>query len=180
MIISFSTPREVTIMHARPEKSGVLRVPGHQVYSRADWAGDETIIAVIGSDAVAAGNTIALIDVGDPAQGKIKEVLWKKGDGRDVKLQHPIDSPITRRCVFVLEDSKGMALYSFLHGRPDPPTRLEPEGFDHLIWGLADSPDGRYVLFSSDRTGQRPRGPEPGHDDFERKKSTAGASRKTP
>lgn len=179
MIISFTAVREVTIMDARPEKSGALRIPGHQIHTVPNWAGDETIVAVIGPDAVGAGDTIALIDVGDPGHGKIKEVLWKKENGRDVKLHYPVYSPITRRCVFGLEESRGMALYSFLHGRPDPPARLEPEGFDHKITGLAYSPDGRYVLFSSDRIEQRPRGPEPGRDRSERKNSEAGDSRKT-
>ena len=180
MIISFSTPREVIVMDARPEKSGVLRIPDYKIYSVTNWAGDETIVAIIGSDDVGAGDTIALIDVGDPEHGKIKEVLWKREKGRDVKLHYPVYSPITRRCVFGLEESRGMALYSFLHGRPDPPRRLEPDGFDHKITGLAYSPDGRYVLFSSDRTEQRTRGPQPGRDDTERQNSKVGESRKTP
>ncbi len=155
MIISFTAVREVTIMDARPEKSRVLRIPGHQIYTVPNWAGDETIVAAIGSEDVGAGDTLALIDVGDPAHGKIKEVLWKKENGRDVKLHYPVYSPSTRRCVFGLEESRGMALYSVLRGRPDPPRRLEPEGFDHKITALAYSPDGRYVLFASDRTEPR-------------------------
>ena len=157
MVISFSTPREVTVMDARPEKSGVLRIPDHQIFSVANWAGDGTIVAIIGPEADAAGTAIALIDVNDPSHGKIKEVLWKKENDPAVKIYYPVYSAMTRRCVFVREEPKGMALYAFQHGRPDPPRRLEPEGFDRRITGLAYSPDGRYVLFSSDRTAQRPR-----------------------
>jgi hypothetical protein len=38
-----------------------------------------------------------------------------------------------------------------VHGKPDPPKRLEPQGFDTTIQDLAISPDGRYVVFASDR-----------------------------
>ena len=155
IIISFSTPREVTLMDARLEKSGRLRVPGHQVYAVPNWAGDGTLVAVIGPEAAGAGDTIALLDVSDPAQGKIQEVLWKKGDDLDVKLLYPVYSPVTRRCVFVRGEEKGMVLYSIQQGQSGPPKRLEPEGFDHRISGLAYSPDGRYVLFSSDRSDRR-------------------------
>jgi hypothetical protein len=48
-----------------------------------------------------------------------------------------------------------LALYSFERGQTDPPKRLEPEGFDTLMQDLALSPDGRYVLFSSNRSGPR-------------------------
>ncbi len=51
-----------------------------------------------------------------------------------------------------------MALYSFKRGKADPPRRLEPAGYDSLLQDLAFSPDGRYLLFTSNRTGPRQRG----------------------
>jgi hypothetical protein len=54
-----------------------------------------------------------------------------------------------------------LALYSFERGQTDPPKRLEPEGFDTLMQDLALSPDGRYVLFSSNRSGPRQGGSAP-------------------
>ena len=44
-----------------------------------------------------------------------------------------------------------MALYVVHTGQFDPPTRLESGGYDNKIAALAFSPDGRYVLFCSDR-----------------------------
>ena len=152
MIISFSRPREVTIMDSQPEKSGVMRIAGYQIHSVTNWADDRTIIGVIGTEGDAAGTMIALIDTSDPSQAKIKEILWKKPKDISDKLHYPVISSATGRCVFVREGTKGMALYTFVKGRADVPNRLEPKGFDHLITGLAYSPDGRYVLFSSDRT----------------------------
>jgi hypothetical protein len=74
---------------------------------------------------------------------------------------------VTRRCVFVgTEEGKGSALYSFVHAKADPPKpqdppkRLEPQGFDKLIQDLTFSPDGRFVVFASDR---REAGPIAGH-----------------
>ena len=51
-----------------------------------------------------------------------------------------------------------MALYSFKRGQADPPRRLEPAGHDSLLQDLVFSPDGRYLLFTSNRTGPRQRG----------------------
>jgi RNA polymerase sigma factor (sigma-70 family) len=150
LIVSFSNPTQVTIMDVRPERSGVLDLPGHQIFSVPSWADEGTIVAVIGAGA---GDTIALIDVTDPARGKVKEVLWKQGRGLDVKPYGPIYSPVARRCVFIGKtEGTGRALYSFRHGQPDPPRRLEAEGlFDNLIQDPIFSPDGRYIVFSSDR-----------------------------
>jgi Tol biopolymer transport system component len=158
LIVSFSRPRQVTIMDVRPEKSGPLQIPEQNIFWEPSWAGEGTIVAAIGPGEA---DTIALIDVSDPAQGKIKEILWTKGKGLDITPYHPLYSPTTRRCVFVGAEPKGMALYSFQHGQPGPPQRLEPEGYDNLIQDLAYSPDGRYVLFSSNRPDRGRREPPP-------------------
>jgi hypothetical protein len=150
LIASFSTPTEVTIMDVRPERSGVLNIPDHKIFSVPNWAGEGTLVAVIGAGS---GDAIALIDVKDPAQGKVKEVLWKRGKELDVQPFNPVYSPVSRQCVFVGKaEGKGRALYSFHHGKPDRPARLEPgEQFDNLIQDPAFSPDGRYIVFSGDR-----------------------------
>ncbi len=150
LIAGFSTPAEVTIMDVRPERSGVLNIPDHKVFSVPNWAGEGTLVAVIGAGS---GDAIALIDVTDPAQGKVKEVLWKRDKGLDVQPFNPVYSPVSRQCVFVGKtEGKGRALYSFHQGKPDRPARLEPgEQFDNLIQDPAFSPDGRYIVFSGDR-----------------------------
>ncbi len=149
MLISFNDPCEVTLMDARPEMGGLLQIPDSSVFSVPSWAGQGTIAAVIGAEA---GDTVALIDVSQPGQGRVKEILWKRGNGLDVKPYSPVYSPVTKRCVFIGKSKgKGRALYSVEQGKPGPPNRLEAAGFDNLIQDLAFSPDGRYVVFSSDR-----------------------------
>ena len=90
-------------------------------------------MAVVGAGS---GDTIALLDVTDPAQGKVKEVLWKmnfKGNGLNVQPSYPAYVTSTGRCVFIGQSREGLALYSFERGQADPPKRLEPAGYDSLV-----------------------------------------------
>jgi Tol biopolymer transport system component len=148
MIVNFNLPRLVTMMNVDPTKNGVVRIAGNNVYPEPCWVGEGTIVAAIGSNKA---DTIALVDVRQPRNAKIKEVLWRRSDGPNVMPYYPLYSPRTRRCVFVGIEPRGMALYSFQQGRPERPRRLGPEGLDTLIQDTALSPDGRYVLFCSTR-----------------------------
>ena len=150
LIVGPSDPREVTVIDDRPgHKSGLLRIADLRIFSVPKWAGAGTMVAVIGDET---GDTIALLDVDELDQAKVKEVLWRQGKGIDVKPSSPVYSPVTRRCVFVGEEAaKGKARLSFQHGKPDAPKRLEPQGFDKTIEDLSFSPDGRFVIFASDR-----------------------------
>jgi Tol biopolymer transport system component len=162
MIIDFGIPARVTLMDVKPEKSGPLQIPNLQIYSTPSWASEGTIVAVVGSDF---GDSIALIDVTDPAHGKVKEIVWKlnfKGLGPDVQPLYPAYLPTTRGCIFIGKRNDAMALYSFEPGKAGSPKRLEPEGSDSLMQDVALSPDGRFALFSSNRTGPRQRGSAPG------------------
>jgi Tol biopolymer transport system component len=145
MIMSFSRPRQVTLMDANPARSGVLQLPGHQIYADPSWAGEGTIVAVIGPTE---GDTVALIDVSDPSQAHVKEILWRKSHGPDVLASYPVYSASTRRCIFVGSETKGMALYSVQQGRAEAAKPLGSAGHSRQISSLAISPDGRYLLYS--------------------------------
>jgi hypothetical protein len=151
MIMSFEKPRQVTLMDANPDLSGVLRLSDHQIHSDPSWAGKGTIVAVIGPTV---GDTVALIDVSDPRQAKVKEVLWRSANGPDVKPSYPIYSATSRRCIFVGIEPKGMALYSVQQGKAEPAKPLGLEGYDPQISSLAASPDGRYLLYSAHGPGR--------------------------
>ncbi|MHB1556631.1 MAG: TolB family protein [Isosphaeraceae bacterium] len=154
LIASFGTPTEVTIMDVRPENSGKLVLPDHQVFSVPSWAGDGTVVAAVGPFNGPA-DSIALIDATSPADGKIKEVLWKKGGGSEIQPESPVYSSATGHCVFIGKTpGKGRALYTLDPGRgkPVPARRLEPgDALDNLIQDPTFSPDGRYIVFSCDR-----------------------------
>ena len=176
MIIDFAIPANISLMDVKPEKSGPLQIPNLQFYSVPSWASDGIIVAVVGTEF---GDTIALVDVTNPPQGRITEVLWKmnfKGKGIGVSPLYPAYAVGSRRCVFIGKGNEGMALYSFQAGHADPPKRLEPEGSDTLIQDVALSPDGRYAVFSSSRTGPRQRGSAPGAGAPKREE---GADKKT-
>ncbi len=157
MMTSFSSPCDVTMMDAEPQKSGPLQIPGSRIFSVPRWAAEKTIVAVVGDN-----DTIALVDTTEPAEGRIKEVLWKKGKGLDVTPEYPSYSPATGEYVFVGTGPEGMALYAFRRGQKDPPRRLEPRGHDKMLRDPTFSPDGRYLVFTSDRPAPRPKGAGPG------------------
>jgi WD40-like Beta Propeller Repeat len=154
MLIDSSTPRKVTLMDAKPEKCGDIQLSESWIYATPSWAGPGTIVTLIGSDGQ--GDTLALIDVSNPHEGKVKEVLWKKKE-LDIQVIDPVYSTSRRECVYIGVTQEGMALYSVRQGKSDPPKRLEPDAYDALIWDLALSPDGRYVLFGSTRPDRRRR-----------------------
>lgn len=174
MMTSFSTPCEVTIMDADPRKSGPLQIPDPAIHSVPSWADEKTLLAVIGDN-----DTIALIDTSDPADGKIKDALWRKGKGLDVTPAYPSYSPATGEYVFVGEGRGGMALYAFRKGQPGPPRTLETGGLNRMLRDPTFSPDGRFLLFTSDRPAPRPaeagRGDAPTDGKASRKESRKGS-----
>jgi beta-lactamase regulating signal transducer with metallopeptidase domain len=156
LVTSFGTPCEATLMRDNGIQRPV-RLAGYEFRSVPHWAGDgATLIATLRS---AAGFDIALIDISQPEQARIKQVLWRKGSGPAVDPRHPAWSgscpapayqAASGRCVFVGWDKNGAALYTLQAGQLGPPQRLEA-GYDNKIASLAFSPDGRYLLFCSDR-----------------------------
>ena len=152
LIVSFSSPCHLSIMDVETAKQRPVQLAGHNFYSNPGWAGDgQTIVAIFtsGSDA-----GIALVDVTDPEQAQVKQILWTRGDGIDVSPLYPVYSPKTDLCVFVGGDQNGEALYTVKPGQSDPPKRLEPTRYDVKLARLSFSSDGRYVLFCNDRLNQ--------------------------
>ena len=108
MLIDFQIPTDVTFMDKSGENPTPLQIPGMKIYTSPSWVSDNTIIAVVGSQS---GDDIALIDVTDPAQAKVKEILLKtnsRGGAPDVRPTYPVYLPETGRCVFIgLRNGKG-------------------------------------------------------------------------
>jgi Tol biopolymer transport system component len=150
LIIGFDLPCTVTVIDDRPgRKSGQLEIAGKAVFRDPTWVEDGIIVAPIGSDSPEA---IALLDVTQPDEAKVKEVLWTRGKELDVEPRYPLYFPTTNRVVFVGVDERRVgALYSFERGKNEPPKRLETMAHTGGVRDLAPSPDGHYVLFASDR-----------------------------
>jgi RNA polymerase sigma factor (sigma-70 family) len=149
LINTFDDFTETTLMNFEKLTGGTLAVPGYRVFSWPSWAGPGTLVAALG--AKAEGDTIALLDVSLPGQAKIIEVLWHRDEALDVTPRWPVYSPQTRRCVFTGVVSEKKKLYSVERGKSRRATPVENVGPDDKLSALALSPDGRYLLFSSDR-----------------------------
>jgi hypothetical protein len=148
MIASFGTPCELTLIDAREGHGGDVNLDGKRFFTAPSWAGEETVVGVIGETSA---ESIALVDLSSPGKATVKEVLWKAAD-TEIVPSSPVYSRVTGRCVFIGKtEGKGRALYAVDRGQKGPAKRLEPEGFDNLIQDPAMSPDGKYVVFSSDR-----------------------------
>ena len=117
LINSNSLPNESTVLNFDTKDGGVVEVSGHQIFSWPSWAGPGTLVSALASNGEA--NLIALLDVRKPAEAKIIEVLWKRGDDLDVAPRWPVYQPNTRRCVFVGEEPTT---------RPEPSVIYSPDG----------------------------------------------------
>jgi Tol biopolymer transport system component len=126
-----------------------LAVPGYRIFSWPSWAGPRTLVASLG--AREEGDIIALLDVGNPAEARIIEVLWQRDLELDVEPRWPVYSPDTRHCIFSGVSANKKTLYSFERGKSRRAKPVEATGPDEILQALSFSPDGRYLLFSSDR-----------------------------
>ena len=144
----------ITESHKFPGLSRATKFGAGLAKWTSSWVDAGTLVAVIG---VEHADTIALLEVTPTDELKVKSVLWTKGMGPDVTPANPVYHPGTRRCSFVGTGPKGMALFSLAAGDPAPPKRLEPDGIDHNIGDLALSPDGRFLIFNTDRGDRPPR-----------------------
>jgi Tol biopolymer transport system component len=142
-------PTESIVINLETREGGRLEVAGRRIFSWPSWAGPGTLVSSIGTERE--GDSIALLDVRKPAEAKIIEVLWKRGEDLDVEPLWPVYSPGTRRCVFVGVEPMKRTLYSVQRGESRRARPLEPEGYNDRLSGLSFSPDGRYLLFCANR-----------------------------
>jgi Tol biopolymer transport system component len=148
LIVSFSDPCELTLLDVEAGKTFPVLVPGLEVRSIPSWVNSNTIVAALGT---ADARTIALVDLTDPHEAKIKQVLRNKDDKPSVIPAYPVYSVSTQRCLFVNANPKGMSLYAIQTETGSRAKRVEPDGFDKVITDIALSPDGRHLVFCSDR-----------------------------
>jgi hypothetical protein len=149
LVNDFSTPTEAIVINLKDVKAGAVEVPGHRVFSWPSWAGPGRLVACLGTREE--GDTIALLDVRDPGNARIIEVLWKRGADLDVAPLWPVYWPETGRCVFVGREPTKRTLYTVRRGESTRAERLEPRGYSDRLGGLSFSPDGRYLLFCGNR-----------------------------
>jgi hypothetical protein len=148
LIVGFSDPCELSLMDVQTRETRPVSLPGEAIHSIPSWVDRNTLVAVIGTGE---GRAIALIDIADPEHAKVKEVLRDKDARPTVAPAYPVYSELAHRCVFVNANPKGMSVYSIQHEKNARARRVEPDGFDQVVSELALSPDGRHMVFCSDR-----------------------------
>lgn len=149
LIVSFGEPRSWKRIDTETGEMRPFEIPDGKFRSWPSWTDSGSIVTVIGTDQ--ASTAVALVRPTLPGQQAIEAILWRRSPELDVTPAWPVYSAITRRCIFVGQSDKGMALYELEQGKPQQIRRLEAGDFDQRIAGLSLSPGGRYLLFCSTR-----------------------------
>jgi Tol biopolymer transport system component len=149
LINSFEDFPETTVMNLQKMTGGKLDVPGYRILKSPSWAGSGTLVSALSTRE--GGDIIALLDVSNPTEAKIIDVLWQRGKELDVTPRCPVYRPETGRCLFIGVEPKKRTLYSVERGKSRRAKQVEAKGQDEAIGFLSFSPDGRYLLFSSNR-----------------------------
>jgi dipeptidyl aminopeptidase/acylaminoacyl peptidase len=149
LVVSFSEPRDVRTIDLQSGAMRPVQVPGLKIFAWPSWAGPGTVVTVLGRDD--GGDRVALLDLANPQQPRVVDVLWQRGADLDVRPTWPVYSSATRRCIFVGAGPDGMALHSVERGKSTRAARVEPVGIENRIAGLSLSPGGRFLLFCSTR-----------------------------
>ncbi len=155
LILSHADYPQATVMNFDKVTDGTIQVPGYRIFSWPSWAGPSTLVSILKSGNAGAGkegDIIALLDVSNPGQARIIEVLWQRGDELDVTPRWPIYSPATRRCYFIgVSANNKRTLYSLDRGKSRRAKEVQVKDHHDKLGGLAFSPDGRYLLMGDNR-----------------------------
>jgi RNA polymerase sigma factor (sigma-70 family) len=149
LINTFADFPEITVINLGRRTGAKLRVPGYRIFSWPSWAGAGTLVSVLSTGKT--GDAIALLDVSDPAEAKIIEVLWQRGEELDVTPRWPVYWPEMRRAFFIGVEPDKRSLYSLESAQPGRARLVLAASLDQQLGAISFSPDGRYLLFHANR-----------------------------
>jgi len=149
LINSISEPTECELYDVSAKTRTRINVPGQSIFSWPRWSAPGMLVACIGDRK--APDSIVLLDVSRTKNVKVVRTLWRRSEGPDLYARWPLFSPSSGDCFFVGDEGSKRTLYFLSSGAggPERPTPLEIGG--PKLSGLSLSPDGRYLLFASDR-----------------------------
>jgi Tol biopolymer transport system component len=146
LLVSFSFTPRLSVIEVETGLEQPVEISGKVFASVPAWVGNaETIVSVIHEEEVA---SIALVDLANPKAARVEKVLWTPKT-LPVQPSRPAYSAKKKRCVFVGSDSRGSALY--VQDKDGAARLLEKDHFDRQLTGVSISPDGKTILFASDR-----------------------------
>jgi dipeptidyl aminopeptidase/acylaminoacyl peptidase len=152
LVNSFEDFPMSTVINFEKMTEAMLELRGYRVFSWPSWAGPNRLVSALATAGKDEADTIAILDVSNPGDAKIVEILWQRE--RDIVPAWPVYFPEERRCYFSGVDNNKRTLYSVelkesrraksvAAKKPDE----EVGGFAAFPYGpFAFSPDGRYLL----------------------------------
>ena len=159
LISSFEDFPASTVMNLEKMTEGPLGLQGYHVFSWPSWAGPGKLVAALAKEGKDEADTLAILDVSNPGDAKIVEVLWKRDRELDVAPSWPVYFPEERCCYFSAVDNNKRTLYSVELKESRRAKPVAAKGKDKELGGFAEfpygpfmfSPDGRYLLVHTDR-----------------------------
>jgi WD40 repeat protein len=152
-------PTEMDVYDIATKRTTRIKVSGTSIISWPRWAGPDQLVACIGFGKEP--DSIVLLDVSRPANAKVVRTLWRRGEGPDVVARWPLASSPTGDYFFIADEGSKRTLFALSPGRTRGRLSALEVGGPKLS-SLSLSPDGRYLLFASDRLDREPsiRAPE--------------------
>jgi hypothetical protein len=150
LINPFSEPTDCRILDLASRHLQSVRVPGRHLISWPRWVGPGKIVAVISTGRK--DEEIVTLDVADPADAKIDQVLWRRGPELDVLPRWPLHRAGTGEFFFVGVGPQNRRNLDYLSpGLSDRALPVEPRARADQLEGLVFSPGNRYLLFNANR-----------------------------
>ncbi|MDR3618727.1 MAG: protein kinase [Paludisphaera borealis] len=156
LINSWGEPTESKLYNFSTKRTVEIKVPGRRIYSAPRWIGPGLLVACVGDERKP--DSIVLLDVSRSSVATVVRTLWKRASGPDAFPRWPVISPSTGDCYFVGDEGNTRTLYSLSTGSDGPGRVAALDVGGHKLSGLSFSPDGRYLLFASDRLDPEPSG----------------------
>jgi serine/threonine protein kinase/Tol biopolymer transport system component len=156
LVNSWFEPTESKLYSLATKRTTRINVPGRSIFSWPRWAGPGLLVACIGGEKEP--DSIVLLDLSQPSEARVTSTLWNRSTGPDVYARWPLVSPSTGNSFFIGDEGSKRTLYTLSPGG-GPRGRLSAlEVGGPKLSGLSLSPDGRYLLFASDRLDREPSG----------------------
>ena len=159
LINSFEDFPASTVMNVEKMTEEALSLQEYRVFSWPSWAGPGRLVAALAKAGKDEADTVAILDVSNPGDAKIVEVLWRRDRELDVAPSWPVYFAEERRCYFSGVDDNKRTLYSVELKESRRAKPVGVKGPDEQAGVLSAfpygpfsfSPDGRYLLVHTNR-----------------------------
>jgi Tol biopolymer transport system component len=149
LLSSWFEPTQSSVYSFATKQSTPIKIPGRSIFSWPRWAGAGLLVACVGPEQ--SPDSIVLLDVSRPSEARITSTLWNRSTGPDVFARWPVASSTTGDYFFIADEGEKRTLFALSPGGGPRGRLFALEVGGPKLSGLSISPDGRYLLFVSDR-----------------------------